>query len=114
MSMELGHLAQGNDYCITPTNTIDFIRHTDVPGSTKITHANFVADYRPLKPEPSRIECVIGGDRLDYLGDASSPTTNLSESKLLISSVISGSKRGAKFMTCDLNDYFLTSLMPNP
>lgn len=113
MSMELGRLAQGDKYGVKATNCIDFIPFSDVPTNTKVTYANFVADHRPLKPEPDRIQCVVGGDKLDYWGDASSPTTNLAEAKILFNSVISNAPKGARFMTCDLKDHFLTSPMEN-
>ncbi len=109
MSMELGRLAQGNKYGVTPTDCIDFIPHSHAPPNTKCTYANFVADHRPLKPEPDRIRCVAGGDKLDFWGDSSSPTTNLAEAKLLFNSVISDAASGARFMTCDLKDHFLAS-----
>ena len=114
MSMELGRLAQGNKYGVKPTIFIDFIPFSDVPTNVKVTYANFVADHRPLKPEPNRIRCVVGGDKLDYWGDASSPTTNLAEAKILFNSVISDASKGARFMTCDLKDHFLASPMEKP
>ena len=77
--MEIGRLAQGNKYGVTATDTIDFVPYNLVPPSAKVTYANFVADHRPLKPEPNRIRCVTGGDKLDFYGDSGSPTTNLSE-----------------------------------
>ncbi len=111
MSMEIGRLAQGNDYGVTPTDTIDFIPYALVPTNTRVTYASFIADYRPLKPEPNRIRCVAGGDKLDYFGDSSSPTTTLTEAKLLFDSVISDANHGACFMTCDLKGHFLASPM---
>ena len=114
MSMEIGRLAQGNDYEVTPTDTIDFIPYALVPFGAKVTYASFIADYRPLKPEPNRIRCVAGGDKLDYFGDASSPTTTLAETKLLFNSVISDANKGARFMTVDLKDHFLASPMRKP
>ena len=111
MSMEIGRLAQGNDYGITVTDTIDFIPYTLVLPGIKVTYATFVADYRPLKPEPTRIRCVVGVNKLDYIGDTSSPTATLAEAKMLFNSVISGADKGARFMTCDLKDHFLASPM---
>ena len=86
--MKLGRLAQGNKYGVAPTDCIDFIPHSDVPRDTKCTYANFIADHIPLELEPDRIRCVTGGDKLDYMGDSSSPTTNLVEAKSLFNSVI--------------------------
>ena len=114
LSMEIGRLAQGNDYGVTATDTIEFIPHHLVPSEEKVTYASFVADHRPLKPEPDRIRCVAGGDKLDYFGDSSSPTTTLTEAKLLFNSVISDASQGARFMTCDLKDHFLASPMKQP
>ena len=95
----------------TPTNTVGFIPYELVPKSTKVTYISFVADYRPLKPEPNHIRCIVGGDKLDYEDDTSSPTTNLAESKLLFNSVISDADKGAKFMMCGLKYHFLAPLM---
>ena len=47
----------------------------------------------------------MGGDRLEYPDDVSSPTASLLESKLLFNSKISDLRRGAIFMSCDLK-YF--------
>ena len=114
LSMEIGRLDQGNYYGVTFTDTIDFIDYHNVPQQCKVTYANFVADFRPLKLEPIRIRYVVSGDRLDFMGDVSSPTMTLAEAKLLFNSVISDSKQGAKFMTCDLKDHFLASSMAKP
>ena len=112
--MEIERLAQGNDYGVTDTDTIDFIDHQDVLQQWKVTYANFVADFRPLKPEPNRIRCVVGGDILDFIGDASSPTMTLVDAKILFNSVISDEKQGATFMTYDLKDHFLALPMAKP
>ena len=114
MSTELGRLAQGNKYGVTPTDTIDFITKDELPPNKKVTYANFIADHRPLKPEPNRIRCVVGGDKLDYHDDAGAPTTDLLETKLLINSTISDAHKGARFCSIDLKDFFLASPMENP
>ena len=114
LSMELGRLAQGNKYGVSATDTITFIHQHEVPTSEKVTYAQCVCDHRPLKPEPYRIRIVVGGDKLDCDIDAGAPATNLVEFKLLLNSVISESKRGAKFLSCDIKDFFLASPMAKP
>ena len=114
MSNELGSLAQGNDHGVKHTETIKFINKTQVPKGKKVIYANFRADHRPLKPEPFRIRCVVGGDKLDYHHDTSSPTTDLLETKLLINSTISDPRMGARFCSVDLKDFFLSSTMKDP
>ena len=53
----------------------------------------------------------MGGDRLSYAEDSGSPAANLLETKVLINSVISDAKKGARFMTADIKDYFLATPM---
>ena len=43
----------------------------------------------------------MGGDRLVYLDDAGAPAATMLETKLLLNSVISDAKRGARFMTVE-------------
>ena len=82
------------------------------PDSKKVAYANMVCDIRPAKSEKYRVRLTIGGDVLDYYGDASSPAASLLETKLLINSVIS--TPGARFMSMDLKDHFLCTPMLNP
>ena len=70
-----------------------------------------VCDHRPLKTEQNRVRLTLGGDVLDYLGDTVSPVASLIESKLLFNSVISDSHLGARFMSLDIKDFFLQSIL---
>ena len=79
-----------------------------------MTYASFACDHRPLKTEEWRIRLVVGGDKLPYNNDASSPATNLLDTKVLVNSVISDAHKGARFMSLDLRDMFLQSLMVSP
>ena len=114
LSNELGRLLKGNDAGVSHTDSIEFIHYDNVPSDKKVTYANFVCDYRPLKSEVYRIRLVVGGDKLDYVHDAGSPTTNLLETKLLINSVISDAHKGARFFSADLKDFFLATPMDEP
>ena len=57
---------------------------------------------------------TVGGDRLDYLGNQSLPVASFLETKLLLNSVISDSRQGARFMSVDLKDHFLQSKLADP
>ena len=70
-----------------------------------------VWDFRPLKNEKYRVRLTIGGDRLEYIYDTSAPAANLVETKILLNSVISDVKNGARFMTIDIKDFFLQSTL---
>ena len=114
LSNELGRLTNGNIHGVTARQCMKFISHLQVPKDRKVTYANFVCDHRPLKAEKWRVRLVVGGDKLEYLSDAGSPTTTLLETKNLINSVISDSDKGARFACCDIKDFFLTSPMAIP
>ena len=114
LSNEIGRLAQGNDAGVRFTDTIEFILKSEVPLGRDVTYASFVCDHRPLKTEPNRIRLVVGGDKLSYDDDAGSPAAGLLETKILLNSVISDAKKGARFFTADLKDHFLASPMERP
>ena len=114
LSNEWGRLAQGNYSGVESTDTIEFIPHTDVPQSKKVTYASFVCDHRPLKDEKWRIRLVVGGDKLPYDSDSGSPAQNLLEMKLLLNSVIFDANIGARFLSMDLKDMFLHTPMRSP
>ena len=60
-----------------------------------------VCEYRPLKSENHRVQFAVGGDKLDYLYDATSLIVSLIETMILLNSVISNSDKGAHFFTLD-------------
>ena len=84
-----------------------------MPQDKRVTYATYVLDYRPLKNDQYRVRITVGGDKLIYLDDAGSPAANLTETKLLVNSTISDAKRGARFMSADIKDYFLATPMKN-
>ena len=67
-----------------------------------------------MKKEKYRVRLTLGGDVLDYAGNASSPASSLLEAKLLLNSTISDANKGEKFMTADIKDFFLQSFLEEP
>ena len=114
LSNEWGRLAQGNDSGVQFNDVIDFISQQEVPRDRDVTYATYVLDYRPLKTQPHRVRITVGGDRLSYPDDAGAPATNLLETKVLLNSVISDARKGARFMSADVKDFFLNSPMQRP
>ena len=107
---EIGRLAQG----ILPhmphgTDTIHFIRHDAIPPGRKATYLRIVAELRPLKAETKRVRFTAGGDQIDYPGNVSTPTADLTTVKLLINSVLS--TPNARFATGDLANFYLNNPM---
>ena len=61
-----------------------------------------VCDYCPDKDDPFRTHLTIGGDKLDYFENSTSPDASLLETKLLINSVISDPYKGSRFASIDI------------
>ena len=107
---ELGRLSQGFKNRVTTQDAMDFIEFLEVPKHRKVTCANFFCDYHSLKVEQFRVRMTMGGDRLEYPDEISSPTASLLETKLLLNSVISDYKvHNAKFCSLDIKDFFLAT-----
>ena len=114
LSNKWGRLSQGKIHGVKATDTIDFIPHHQLPCNQPVPYTSFVCDHWSLKAEKWRVQLVVGGDKLIYDSDSGSPATNLTETNILINSVISDAKHGAQFLSCDLKDFFLATLMEKP
>ncbi|RPI66945.1 MAG: hypothetical protein EHM43_10390, partial [Ignavibacteriae bacterium] len=105
---ELGRLFQGiRD--IKGTNTCFFIAKAKVPKHKFATYGRIVCTFRPQKDEQHRTRPTVGGDRIVYAGDKSTPTADLVTAKLLINSTISTPR--ARFYGIDLANFYLMTPM---
>ena len=117
LSNELGRCAQGVGkhrplhQQVSGTNTIFFIPQSQVPFGEKVTYANFITDIRPLKDETHRVRMTVGGDRLDFEDDTSSPAVSLLDTKIMLNSVISDAHKGARYCTADIVNFYLNNPM---
>jgi hypothetical protein len=105
---EIGRLAQGYKN-IKGTNTIHFIKKSQLPHNARPTYLHMVCANRPEKENPKRVRWTAGGDRIDYPGGASTKTADITTVKIVLNSVISTPK--ARYMTCDLKDFYLGTPM---
>jgi len=64
---------------------------------------------RPMKKEVERTRLTVGGNLIDYPGNVSTKTANLTTAKILFNSVIS--MPDAKFMGIDLKNFYLNTPM---
>ncbi len=71
-----------------------------------------VCEVRPNKDDPDRTRITIGGSRICYPGDVCTNTASLELFKLLLNSVLS--RKGARFSSIDLKNFYLDTPMPNP
>ena len=110
---EMGRLSQG----LPPElpqgrNTIRFIRKADVPKGRKVTYLRIVSTYRPTKVDKHRVRFTVGGNLLDYPGNTSTRTSDLTTYKIMVNSVLS--TKDAKAVTIDLSDFYLCTNLDEP
>jgi hypothetical protein len=91
------------------TNTIRFIRRSDIPKGRKVTYGSFVVDIKDHKEEKECTRLTVGGGQIEYPGDKSTRTAGLTTAKILINSVIS--TPSAKFIVIDINNFYLNTLL---
>jgi hypothetical protein len=89
------------------TNTIRFIRRSNIPQGRKVTYGSFVVDIKEHKEEKERTRLMVGGDQIEYPGDKSTRTAGLTTAKILINSVIW--TLGAKFLVIDIKKIYLNT-----
>ena len=117
LTNDIGRLAQGigknrpAHEKIKGTNTINIIKRRQVPRNEKITYSTFVCGIRTQKAESHRTSLTVGGDRLDYPEDSSAPAVVLLDTKINLNSVISDSKKGARYYLADIKNYYLNNLL---
>ena len=70
-----------------------------------------ICDVRPLKSEKNRVRLTVGGDKLDFEDDPSSPAAALLDIKIHLNSVISDAHKGARYGTADIKNYYLNNPM---
>ena len=111
---EFGRLAQGIKGRVKATDTIKFIKKSEIPPDRlkDVTYLKFVCMVRTEKDEPNRTRATFGGNLIHYPDDVGTPTADLLLIKIFLNSVIS--TKGARFATADLSNFYLCTPMPRP
>ena len=111
MCKELGRLAQGYDGT-KGTDTVFFMTKDEIkqiPKDRTVTYARIVVDYRPQKDDPNRVRITAGGNLIDYPGELTTRTADLTTSKILWNSTIS--TPGARYACADIGNMYLQTPM---
>jgi hypothetical protein len=106
---ECGRLFQGIQD-IAGTNTCFFTKLKNILKDIKITCCKIVCDYKPHKQEKERVQLTVGGDKLDYSGDVTTSTADITTFKILINSTLS--TKDAAMMMMDIKNYYLGNPLP--
>ena len=83
-----------------------FVNKEDIPRDRMkdVTYAQVVCNIHPEKEEKNRT-CMVDGNRINYPGDLGTPTADLLLVNILFNNIIS--TEGARFMTVDINNFYL-------
>jgi hypothetical protein len=81
----------------------------NIPHYRNITYGKTVCDYKPHKKEKERVRLTVGGDRLDYSGDVTTSTTDITTFKILINSTLS--TKDAAMMMMDTRFEYMKMLL---
>jgi hypothetical protein len=73
-----------------------------IPKHQTVTYAHMVVDFCSQKANPHRIQITARGNLINYPGELSMQTADLTTSKLMWSSVLS--TEGAKYMCLNTNN----------
>ena len=76
-----------------------------IPRDRVVTYACIVVDFRPQKKDPNRVRITAGGNLLQYPGELTTRTADLTTSKILWNSILS--TEDAKFMGIDVKSFYL-------
>jgi hypothetical protein len=114
LCQEIGTGASPTSKRVEGTNTLFLINYNDIPTHKRkeICHTLVVCEVRPEKDDPDRTRITIGGSRICYPGDVGTNTASLEFVKILLNSVLS--RKGARFSTINLKNFYLDTPMADP
>ena len=87
------------------TDTMFFIKHTDITQGRTATYLCIVTEENPLKVDKKCIQWHVGGNLINYSGDISTKTADIITVKFLLSIIIS--TPGYQFMTTNLKNFYI-------
>jgi hypothetical protein len=93
------------------TDKINFIEDNKISLNRRkdVTYGNIVVDYRPQKAAENRTRLTVVGNLIDFPGDVSTPTADITTTKLVINSTVS--TPNAEYMCGGINKFLLGTPM---
>ena len=103
-------MAQGDNKTGTKgKNCIFVMTHNEIKTmfarGKKPTYARIVVDFRPQKEDPNRVRITAGSNLIQYAGELTTRTADLTVTKMVWNSVVS--TPGAKYSAFDVGDFYL-------
>ena len=96
------------------TNTFHAICYDDIPLDRRkgIAFSKFVCTFRPEKSYPNRNCITIAGQNIKYPVDVVTKTASFDLLKLFLNGVLS--RKGAKFVTFDIKNFYIQTPLDRP
>ncbi len=108
---DFGSMCQGdNKTGAKGTNAMFMMKPEEVdhtPAARLATYANIFVDYQPQKDNPYQIRITSGGNLINYPGELTTCTADVTTSKLHWNSVLSTQQ--AKYMCLNLKNFYLSA-----
>ena len=90
--------------------TIEWIHHHDKPRERTAAYYNPQCKYKLKQGQViRRVRGTIGGNKVDYPGDVTAWTADMTTVKILLNAVVS---EDAEWMTADISDFYLGTPLP--
>jgi hypothetical protein len=90
---DFGGMAQGDNKMGQKGMNSIFVMTNDksllIPADQMVTYARVGVDFHPKKADPHQIQITAGGDLINYLGELTTRTADLTISKLMWNSILS-------------------------
>ncbi len=77
----------------------------NIPTNQTVTYANVVVNHPPPKEDPNQIRITVGGNLINYPGELTTRTADITTSKLHWNSVLS--MQNAKYMCLEIKIFYL-------
>ena len=101
-------MSQGDNKTGQKGTNVMFVSLQDIPNILKdcvVTYARVVLDHRPPKADPNQIQITAGGNLINYPGELTTRTADITTSKLHWNSVFS--TPDAKYMCLGIKNFYL-------
>jgi hypothetical protein len=108
---DFGGMVQGdNKTGQKGTNSVLVMTHNEVkciPKDQTVMYIHIIVNFHPQKVDPHRIQITAGGNLINYPGELSTRTADVTTSKMIWNSVLS--TEGARYMCLDINNFYLSA-----
>jgi hypothetical protein len=113
LGKDFGSMSQGDDKTgMKGPDTMFVMNSKDVPNTPKNqppTYAKVVVAYHPQMEDPHQIRITAGGNLMNYPGELTTCTANMTTAKLHWNSILNTPK--ARYMCLNIGNFYLTAML---